>query len=263
LRLTGPTSAGLGKRARWLLLFGLIAGASELRAEQVTVAVAANFRVVLDELAPAFEAATGHSLSIVSGATGQLYAQIRNGAPFDLLLAADQERPARLASEGLGLADTVLTYAEGRLVLWSADADRIGPDSLDRLGQSEFAWFAIADPELAPYGRAAREVLQALGVWDSIRARIVTGLNVAQTFAWIETGNADLGLVALSQALAYAGTASYAEVPASLHRPIRQDAVLLARALDNEAAQAFLRFLRGPEATAIIERSGYAPGSSN
>ena len=256
-------TAMTGRRLRWLGVLALVFGAFELRAEQTTVAVAANFRVVFETLAETFEAATGHRVAIVSGSTGQLYAQIKNGAPFDLFLAADQERPARLVGDGLGLAESIQTYAEGRLVLWSADQRLIGPDALDRLAETDFAWFAIADPELAPYGRAAREVLERIGAWDSVQSRLVSGQNVAQTFAWIETRNADLGLVALSQAVTFTGPASYLLVPATLHGPIRQDAVLLARAKDNAAARSLLEYLGGSEAAEIIERAGYAAGSSN
>lgn len=251
--------------ARKLALFaglvGIAAGTANVRAEQVTVAVAANFRAAMESLEPTFAETTGHDLVIVSGSTGQLYAQIVNGAPFDVLLAADHERPEKLASEGRGIPETLFTYAIGRLALWSADEDRIGPDSLSHLGEADFRWLAIAEPELAPYGRAAREVLEGLGIWETMQSRLVRGQNVAQAFAMVETGNADLGLVALSQALAYDRPASYLAVPATAHATIRQDAIVLVGARNNPAAFALLEFLQAPESARIIEQFGYAVAS--
>lgn len=222
------------------------------------IAVAANFRGALEALEPAFEAVSGHEVAIASGATGQLYVQIVNGAPFDILLAADQARPRLLADEGLGDSASVFTYATGRLVLWSRDQDRVRDGTLNRLLNTEFRWFAMAEPEVSPYGAAARQVLENLGVWEALGTRLVKGQNIAQTFAMIETQNAELGLVALSQALAYESPASYRIVPTELHEPIRQDAILLLRAAENPAANEFLAFLETAEAAAIIERQGYA-----
>ena len=180
--------------------FGGIAGA-----EEVTVAVAANFIGPSRALEGEFEAATGHEVELTSGSTGRLYALIVNGAPFDVLLAADRERPRRLAEEGFGDAASVFTYAVGRLVLWSAQAERIGERPLADVLDDGFRWFAIAEPEVAPYGAAAKQALEALGAWESTEPCLVRGQNIAQTFAMVETRNAELGLVALSRALSYDG----------------------------------------------------------
>lgn len=241
-------------------LLGALVGAvaATAGAETVTVAVAANFRVPLEALTSEFEAATGHDVVVVTGSTGQLYAQIVNGAPFDVLLAADAERPRLLADAGLGDPSTRFTYAIGRLALWSRDAGRVDAATLGALGDLDFRWLAIANPELAPYGAAARQTLEALGLWETLQPRLVRGQSIAQAFAMAETGNAELGFVALSQAIAYGGAASYAVVPEALHAPIRQDAIVLDHAGANPAAAALIEFLHGDAAVATIERFGYA-----
>jgi molybdate transport system substrate-binding protein len=233
-----------------------------LHADEVTVAVAANFLPPLRDLEREFEATTGHEISVVSGSTGQLYAQIVNGAPFDVLLAADEERPRRLAESGIGDPSSVFTYAIGQLALWSPRADHIDDTTLTRIPEIRFRWFAIAEPKVAPYGAAAKQVLERLGVWEAIEPRIVRGQSIAQTFAAIATGNADLGLVALSQVLSYEGPASYAIVPRELYDPIRQDAILLRRSADKAAAVEFMGFLEASAAESIIERFGYAVDDS-
>ena len=230
--------------------------ATAVRAAEATVAVASNFLETARALERAFEDGGEHRLTLVSGSTGQLYAQIVNGAPFDVLLAADEERPRRLAGEGLGDPASRFTYTTGRLALWSAEPGRVDDDTLDGLADAEFRWFAIADPAVAPYGAAARQALEKLGAWEAVAPRLVRGRNVAQAFAMIETRNAELGLVALCQAVTHAGPASYRAVPEDLHDPIRQDAVLLRRAETNPAATGFLAFLRSPAAGAIIDRCG-------
>lgn len=240
-----------------LCLFAASLWMSGIRAGEVTIAVASNFAAPAAALASAFESRTGHEVRISSGSTGQLYAQIVNGAPFDILLAADRERPRLLAEAGLGDASSVFTYAIGRLVLWSREAERVDATTLGRLGEIGFRWIAIPDPELAPYGVAARQALMNVGVWDAIRNRIVAGQNVAQAFAHAETGNAEFGIVALSQVLAYRGGGSYAIVRDGLHDPIRQDAILLRSAAGNAVAREFAEFLKAPVATSIIEQSGY------
>lgn len=226
-------------------------------AGEAAIAVAANFLKPLRTLEAQFEAAGEDDLSIISGSTGQLYAQIINGAPFDVFLAADEERPRMLAEAQWGDPTSRFTYAIGRLALWSRDPDLVGESSLAMLPEIEFRWLAIAEPAVAPYGAAAKQTLERLGAWRAIEPRIVKGQSIAQTFALTETGNAELGLVALSQALTYQGSASYAVVPEELHDPIRQDAILLLRARDNVAAAKFLAFLQTPVAAAIIERYGY------
>ena len=243
-----------------LAALGTLAGATAARADEVLVAVAANFRPPLQEIATAFEAASGHSVAISSGSTGQLYAQIVNAAPFDVFLAADTERPALLAEAGLGEPQSVFTYATGQLALWSRDPGLVDPATLERLGELEFRWLALAEPDVAPYGTAARETLESLGLWSRLEPRLVRGQSIAQSFVMVATGNAELGFVALSQALTYEGEASYAIVPQQRFAPIRQDAILLRRAADNPAARGLLEFLRGPVAAAIIGRYGYAVG---
>jgi molybdate transport system substrate-binding protein len=226
-------------------------------AETATVAVASNFVTALDAISEAFQSATSHELIVTAGSTGQLYAQIANGAPFDVFLAGDAQRPQLLAAAELGEPGTRFTYASGRLVLWSANASAFPELGLEILESDRFRWIAIANPRLAPYGAAAREVLHNLGLWESLQDRIVVGQNVAQAFAMTETRGADLGLVALSQALSYRRSASYFVVPESLHEPIRQDAILLSRARENPAAKAFISFLETRPAKDIIEAHGY------
>jgi len=242
----------------FVLVVALTASAitSVARAEEAVVAVASNFLETARALETAFEASSGHQLTIVSGSTGHLYAQVVNGAPFDVLLAADQERPRLLAASGQGEAESEFTYATGRLALWSRDPGRVDDATLVGLADLDFRWFAIADPEIAPYGTAARQVLENLHVWDLLLPRLVRGKNVAQAFAIVETQNAELGLIALCQALSWDGPASYRAVAAELHDPIRQDAILLRRAAGNPAATAFITFLQSPAAAHIIERCG-------
>jgi molybdate transport system substrate-binding protein len=255
------SAPSVGRYLKQLGLFGLIfiGAVSEIvQADEVTIAIAANFLIPSRALESAFEATSGHQIVVTSGSTGQLYAQIVNGAPYDILLAADQERPRLLAERDLGDSSSVFTYAIGQLALWSNSAERIREDSLNRLLDIEFRWLAIPEPNVAPYGHAARLVFDNLGVWSALEGRIVTGQNVGQTFAMIETGNAQLGLVALSQALAYDGQASYLVVPSELYDPIRQDAILLRRAVENTAAHEFLAFLKTPAAAEIMGRYGYS-----
>jgi len=227
-----------------------------VRAESATVAVAANFVKPLETLKAGFERDTPHRLVLASGSTGQLYAQIASGAPFDVLLAADREHVRRTVEAGLGEGDTAFTYAIGRLALFAHDTSR-APLSMSKLGAKDYRWLAIANPSLAPYGAAAEQALRALGMWQPLQPRIVRGQSVAQTFAMAATGNADYALVALSQAVAYDDAATYIEVPADLYEPIRQDAVLLRHGKDNAAARAFLEFLHGSAASGVIREFGY------
>jgi molybdate transport system substrate-binding protein len=251
----------VGLAAVGLTALTALAAAPPVRADEVLVAVAANFLAPIEEIATAFETASGHSVAISSGSTGQLYAQIVNGAPFDVFLSADAERPALLAGAGQGEPQSVFTYAVGQLALWSRDPELVDPATLERLGELEFRWLAIAEPGVAPYGKAARETLESLGLWATLEPRLVRGQSIAQTFAMAATGNAELAFVALSQALTYEGEASYAIVPQGRFTPIRQDAILLERAADKPAARELVAFLRGPAAVAIIERYGYASGA--
>ena len=228
---------------------------SGVNAEQATVAVAANFASLMGELETQFEEDGAHELTVVHGSTGQLFAQIVNGAPFDVFLAADRERPRRLAEAGLGNAP--FAYALGRLALWTREPRFAQGLTVDVLAGGDFRRLAIANPRLAPYGVAAGETLQALRLWESLQVKIVLGENVGQAFAMAETRNAELGLVALSAAVAYTGTAFYVPVPSEHHGPIRQDAILLNKGGDNTAALAFVDFLRGIDARRIIAAAGY------
>lgn len=227
------------------------------RAGEATIAVATNFAAPAERLAADFSAQTGHELVIVTGATGKLAAQIINGAPFDVFLAADKARPDLLIGRGFAMAETRITYAEGRLVLWGRGSDT----GEARLRQGDFRRLAIANPDLAPYGRAALQTLAALALDQQLRPKLVKGENIGQTYALVATGNAALGFVALAQ-LKQSPQARYWLVPRALHAPIRQQAVLLSRAEHNDAARAFLSFLLSTDAKAVIESYGYAtPGT--
>jgi molybdate transport system substrate-binding protein len=241
------------------LCLALILPARAMAAE-ATIAVAANFSSTLAELQKDFEASSPHRLAIVSGATGKLAAQIIAGAPFDVFLSADDKATGKLADAGQAVAGSEFTYAIGTLALFSADPQRIKGDGAAVLKAGNFTRLAIANPRLAPYGRAAQMVMRALGVADALRTKIVMGENIAQTFQMIDTRNAELGFVALPQVLGSESGAkgSYWKVPSSLHDPIRQNAVLLVRGKDNAAASAFIEFLRSPPARAKIAAAGYA-----
>ena len=227
-------------------------------AGEVTVAVAANAAEAIETLAAEFEQDSGHRVTVTVGSTGKLYAQILHGAPYDLFLAADQERPRLLVEQGLAAADSRTTYAVGRLVLWRP-APEAFTDAAAVLREGAFRRLAIANPDLAPYGAAARDTLRELGLWEGLRSKIVVGENVGQAFAMAASGNAELGFVALSSVLSARTTqpGSRWEVPPHFHAPIRQDAVLLDRARDNPAAHDFLRFLGSPRARESIASFGY------
>ena len=215
-------------------------------AAEVLVAVAANFTVPMQAIATEFEKDTSHKAVLSFGATGNFYAQIRNGAPFMLLLAADDETPARLESEGAAVPGTRFTYATGRLVLWSAQAGLVDAKG-EILAKGGFDHLAIANPKLAPYGAAAMETLTKLKLLERLRPRFVQGDNIGQTFQFVATGSAPLGFVALSQVMVDGRIAKGSAwlVPASLHAPIRQDAVVLAPGKDSAAAAALAAYLRG------------------
>jgi molybdate transport system substrate-binding protein len=204
-----------------------------------------------------FAQSSDHRVVITSGSTGQLYAQITNGAPFDVLLSADREHVDMLISAGLGDRSQRFTYAIGKLARWTRDVEKFKPFDLTVLSRSDYRWLAIANSELAPYGLAAEQTLRKLGLWNALQNRVVRGQSIAQTFAMAETRNADLAFVALSQVIAYEEPAAHFEVPADLYEPIIQDAVLLKHGADNAAARAFLTFLRAPDAQRVIEQFGY------
>lgn len=226
------------------------------RAGEVHVAVAANFAAPMEKLAPMFARETGHKAVLSFGSTGTFYAQIRHGAPFEVLLAADDETPARLDREGRGASR--FTYAVGRLALWSRQAGFVDAQG-EVLKRGRFDRLAIADPRLAPYGAAAIETVRKLGLLEALRPKFVQGENIAQAWQFAATGNAALGFVALSQV--YAGgklkEGSAWIVPASMHAPIRQDAILLDKGKDNAAASALMRYLQGSKARAVIRSFGY------
>jgi molybdate transport system substrate-binding protein len=227
---------------------------------EATVAVAANFAEVVERLEERYERATGHALTVAIGSTGKLYAQIANGAPFDVFLAADQARPERLEEEGLAVPASRFTYATGRLTLWSREPGRVGSDGAATLEEGDFRLLAIANPELAPYGAAARQALERLGLWQGLSGKLVMGETIGQAYAMVASGNAELGFVALSYVVSPRNDApgSRWDVPADLYAPIRQDAVLLRRAAGNAAARGFLDFLRSREAKDLVEAYGYA-----
>lgn len=239
--------------------FSLLASAlawSGAVAGEAHIAVAANFAVPARHLAEEFGAASGHRLRLSSGSTGKFYAQIRSGAPFDVLLSADEQTPRRLEADRLAVPGSRFTYAVGRLVLWSPKPGVVDENSIR---SRKFARLAIANPRLAPYGAAAREALERLGLWDLVQPKLVQGENIAQAFQFVSSGNADLGLVALSQ-LEEPGkgaAGSYWLVPERYHAPLRQDAALLVRGAGNDAAGAFLAYLKSPPVRERIRAYGY------
>ncbi len=238
----------------WLALFGFAA-----RADVVSVAVAGNFLAPIKLLAQEFERSSGHQLRVSAGSTGKLYAQIVNGAPFDVFLAANAAEPTRLEQAGVAVAGTRFTYARGRVVLWSADAQRIRDNGPALLASGGFRRIAIANPRTAPYGAAAMAVLENLGVRARIEPLLVQGEDIGQAFHYTASGNADAGFIAYAQLRDPANriVGSAWVVPEDLYPPIRQQAVLLARARDKPAARAFLIFLQGPQAARVIEQYGY------
>lgn len=241
---------------RWITVVALTLGVCH--AADVTVAVAANFTAPMQKIAEAFTQDTGHKAVLAFGATGKFYAQIRNGAPFQLLLAADKETPAKLEKEGFAVAGTRFTYATGRLVLWSAQPGLVD-DKGDVLRIRQDGRVALADPKLAPYGAAAIETMTRLGLLERLQPRFVQGENIAQAYQFMATGNAPMGFIALSQVMVNGRIAKGSAwvVPAKLHAPILQDAVLLNPGKDNPAALALTRYLRGEKARAIILSHGY------
>ena len=229
-------------------------------ADPITVAVASNFTATMQEISARFEVDSSHTVSISSASTGKLYAQITNGAPFDVLLAADVDRPRLLEASGHGVAGSRFTYAVGRLVLWSRDPALSGADcrgQLENLGKKRVA---IANSDTAPYGTAAKETLISLDLWERVQPQLVTGENIAQTLHFVSSGNASLGFIAATQSLDARlpeATCTW-PVPPELHRPIEQQAIVLKRAAGNAVASEFIAFLGGDAGRAIIERHGYA-----
>ena len=244
---------------RLIALTASLLAAAAAHAGTVQVAVAANFTAPARALAEVFARSTGHQAQLSFGATGAFYTQIKHGAPFDVFLAADDERPARLEKEGDAVPGSRFTYATGKLVLWSAK-----PGLVDEQGAvlkaGQFGKLAIANPKLAPYGAAAVETMDRLGLAAALQPKLVTGESIGQAYNFIATGNAELGFVALSQVLegGRLKSGSMWVVPARYHAPIVQDAVLLKRAAGNPAAQAWMALLRAPQSKALIRSHGYA-----
>lgn len=240
---------------RLSIVLALIFVAGPAFAATVSVAVAANFTEPAKALAAQFKARTGHEAVLTYGASGQFYAQIANGAPFQVFLSADRERPERAEAEGLAVAGSRFTYAVGRLALYSRTPGLVdGRGAVLRSGR--FAKLSIADPKTAPYGLAAVETMRKLGVYEALKPRLVQGTSITQAYQFVDTGAAELGFVALSQVATVKGGSRWI-VPAADHTPIDQQAVLLKTGANSPAARAFMSFLKGGEAKAIIRRYGY------
>ncbi|MBZ4023284.1 molybdate ABC transporter substrate-binding protein [Rhodobacter sp. TJ_12] len=234
----------------------LLIATAPAQADAVMAAVAANFTKPAQEIAALFTAETGHEVTLSFGPSGQFFAQITQGAPFEVFLSADAARPAKAVEGGFAVPGSAFTYARGKLVLWSADPATVtGPEALD----ADPEHVAIADPASAPYGAAAVEVIAALGLTETLADKIITGKSIAQAYQFTASGNAPLGFVAMSQVAGDRSGSSWV-VPADLYAPIRQDAVLLMPGKDDPAAQAFLDFLKTPQAVEIIVKYGYETG---
>ncbi|MFG5778085.1 molybdate ABC transporter substrate-binding protein [Comamonas sp. J-3] len=242
-----------------LALCLLTAFGSVAHADEVAVAVAANFTAPMQKIAAQFEKDTGHKAVLSFGATGKFYAQINNGAPFGILLAADDSTPEKLAKEGKGVDASRFTYAIGQLVLWSKQAGYVDAQGAV-LKTGDYQHIAVANPKLAPYGQAAMETLNKLGLSAQVTPKIVQGENIGQTYQFAASGNAQLGFVALSQVMedGKLREGSAWVVPKTMHEPIRQDAIVLNNAKDNAAAKALMEYLKGEKARAIIQSYGYA-----
>lgn len=245
------------KRAGWVVCaIAVWSGAAQ--ADEVQVAVAANFAGPFQKIAASFAADTGHTAVAITGSTGKFYTQIKEGAPFEVLLAADEETPRKLEGEGLAVKGQSFTYAKGKLVLWSAKAGVVD-DKGEVLSKGRFTHLAVANPKLAPYGAAGVETLKALGLYEALLPKIVQGDNIAQTFQFVSTGNADIGFVALSQVAPpdKPAVGSWWVVPAKFYTPILQDAALLKKGEGSAAAVALLKYLKGDKAKALIKSYGY------
>ncbi|MFL6628285.1 MAG: molybdate ABC transporter substrate-binding protein [Vitreoscilla sp.] len=244
---------------RGLCAAALAALAFPVLADEVQVAVAANFSGAAQKIAALFEKDTGHTVRLSFGATGKFYAQIEAGAPFDVLVAADQATPGKLVAEGKALPATLHTYAIGKLVLWSADPALVDANG-DVLKSGTWKHLSVADARLAPYGQAARETLASLGLADAVQPRVVTAENIGQALQFVQSGNAELGFVALGQVQAPDGSrpaGSMWLVPARLHAPIRQDVVVIAGTRVDKAATQFVDYLASDKARAVIKAYGY------
>ena len=242
----------------FFLLIAALFITTVVNADEVQVAVAANFTAPMKGIAADFERVSGHKAILSFGATGQFYAQIKNNAPFEVFLAADSATPSKLVSEGAADAASQFTYAKGKLVLWSAKP-AIVDDKGEVLKKADFDHIAIANPKLAPYGAAAVEAMKSLGVYDALSPKFVTAENIGQTLQFIKTGNAPLGFVALSQIMTNGKIAEGSAwvLPFDLYQPIKQDAVILNNGKGKPAAEALMKYLKGPKAIEVIKSYGY------
>ena len=245
-------------RCLFLVLAATAAAVAPAQADEVLVAVAANFMAPMQKIAAGFEKASGHKVVAAYGSTGKFYAQIKNGAPFELLLAADDATPARLLAENAAVAGSRFTYATGKLVLWSARPGVVDAQG-EVLKKGGFDHLALANPALAPYGAAAVQTMKTLGVHAALQPKFVTALSITQAHQFVSNGNALIGFVALSQVLRDGKIeGSSWLVPANLHAPLRQDAVLLPKGKGKPAAEALMRYLKDGEARVVITAFGYA-----
>ncbi|PCI26228.1 MAG: molybdate ABC transporter substrate-binding protein [SAR324 cluster bacterium] len=237
------------------MIFLLILSSGQAMADKIRVAVASNFTGTIRKIAESFEKSTGHKVILIFGSTGKHYAQIKHGAPFDAFFAADARRPKLLEKEGVALPGSRFTYAIGKVILWSPQKNYVDIEG-KTLEQKEFRYLSLANPKLAPYGKAAQEILQGRGLWKGLRGRMVRGENIGQTFQFVKSGNAELGFIAYSQ-VKHPGESvegSYWKIPQSLYSPIEQQAVLLR---DNDTARSFLSFVKSDESLKIIRGFGY------
>lgn len=254
--------SGLRSLAAAAVMAMLLLLPSPVQAGQALVAVASNFMATARELATEFENRSDHRLTLSFASTGKLYTQIANGAPFEVLLAADTWRPAKAEAAGLAVAGSRFTYASGKIVLCSSNPQLVDNAGAILYSPQRFRKIAIANPLTAPYGAAAVQAMQAMGVYESLKSQLVRGENIAQAYQFMVTGNAELGFVASSQ-LGDHPSLSVWPVPETLYTPIKQDAVLLSRGADNRAARDFMAFLQSDVAKAVIARYGYGVTLSN
>lgn len=242
-----------------LLTAAIVFSTASAWADEVQVAVASNFAKPLEEIGSKFKAATGHEIKVSAGATGKLYTQIENGAPFEVFISADSKTPKKLVEAKQAEADSQFTYSFGTLVLWSSKEGYVD-DKGEVLKKGEFQHLAIANPKTAPYGEAGMAVLEKLGLTAAVTPKLVQGENITQTYDFVSTGNAELGFVALSQVSkdGKLKSGSAWQVPQEMYQPLAQDAVLLSKGKDNAAAKALLDYLKGEDAQAVMTSYGYA-----
>ncbi len=246
--------------ARGLFALSFVSFTLSAQADEIQVAVAANFSAAAQKIAAQFEHDTGHAVKLSFGATGKFYAQIEAGAPFDVLLAADQTTPGKLVTEGKAIPTTLRTYAVGKLVLWSADPGLVDGKG-DVLKSGKWKHLSVADARLAPYGQAAKETLAALKLGHAVQSRVVTAENIGQAYQFVQTGNAELGFVALGQVQPPDGSKAPGSmwlVPDNLYAPIRQDAVVIATSKASKAATDFVDYLASDKARVVIQAHGYS-----